>query len=103
MEKITQLDADGLRRPPVLGLIDERHRLGGDAGAGQRLGQHGHQGQLAHIVAELDDGHVRRRQLQRGMVLHLAADDGVHPGRDERRRKASRRSFLLKERKDSER
>ncbi len=46
-ENYPQLDADGLRRPPVLGLIDERHRLGGDAGAGQRLGQHGHQGQLA--------------------------------------------------------
>ena len=55
MEKITQLDADGLRRPPVLGLIDKRHRLGRDAGAGQRLVYHGHHvllvrptGQLGH-------------------------------------------------------
>ena len=74
MEKITQLDADGLRRPPVLGLIDKRHRLGRDTGAGQRLGQHGHQGQLARIVAELDDGHVRRRQLQR--VLKKLLEEG---------------------------
>ncbi len=64
--KITQLDADGgAPASPVLGLIDERHRLGGTPARASASTFTAAKGSSL-IVAELDDGHARR-QLQRGI------------------------------------
>ena len=62
---------------PVVLLPHHHDQLVGHAGVAHACGKHAAKRQLGRVVAQVDDGHARLRQVKRVVVLHLAGHQHI--------------------------
>ena len=75
---MTPLDSNRLRTRPVRALIEQGDALLIDSDMLDRRRKRRDEGQLADIVAELDDADSRLRKLKGVMITELPADEAVN-------------------------